>query len=216
MARPTIHAAWSASAHAGRAKRGATCAHAAKVLKSDTELRDLDRIEAVDAAERTKAETELSGLSGRLRRLVLAASPAEADATTANRKPLHALDCPLGVLFADELDEAAALTGRDLGVRDFAKRREKCLQSFLRNEAAESADEDGGVIRVGRIDATGDARRWIVALARAAAAGTERGERRDFGPSLTGKGCIDVWVADGPRILLRRSAERKGVTAGRD
>ena len=211
------NAARSAAIHvapATAARRAACAAKAAEVLEGDAELGDLGWIEAVDSAECAEAETELGRLSRCLGRLVLAATPAKADTTAADREALHALDRPLGVLLANELDEAAALAGRDLGVRDLAEGREKRLERLLGDETAEPADKDGRVVRVGRVDATGDARCRVVSLADATAA-AERRERGGFGPRLASERRVDVQVAStGVRLLCR--AEREGVAAGRD
>lgn len=48
----------------------------------------------------------------------LASSPAEPDATSADRKTLHSFDCPLCVGFLDELHESAMLARGYFDLRD--------------------------------------------------------------------------------------------------
>jgi hypothetical protein len=84
-------------------------------------------------------------------RVVLRAAPAEADARVADRVALHLVDGHLGGVALDELDEAAALSGRDLDVGNLAEALEEGTELVLGDVAGETANEHGGVVRVGEL-----------------------------------------------------------------
>ena len=81
-------------------------------------------------------------------RVVLRAAPAEAHARVADRVALHLVDGHLGGVALDELDEAAALAGRDLDVGDLAEALEEGTELVLGDVAGKAADEHGGVVGV--------------------------------------------------------------------
>ena len=83
--------------------------------------------------------------------IVLGSSPAQADTGIADGVALHLVDCHLGGVALDELDEAAALSRRDLDVGDLTKALEEGAQFILGNVARKTANEDGGVVGVGKL-----------------------------------------------------------------
>jgi hypothetical protein len=84
-------------------------------------------------------------------RVVLGATPAEAHARVADRVALHLVDGHLGGVALNELDEAAALSGRDLDIGDLAEALEEGTELVLGDVAGEAADEHGGVVGVGEL-----------------------------------------------------------------
>lgn len=68
-------------------------------------------------------------------RVVLRSTPAKTHAGVANGVALHLIDGHLGGVAVDELDEAAALAGRNLDVRNLAKSLEERSQFVLGNVA---------------------------------------------------------------------------------
>lgn len=84
-------------------------------------------------------------------RVVLAATPAEADTRVTDGVALHLVDGHLSSVALDELDETAALAGRDLDVCDFAKALEEGAELVLGDVATKTANEDGGVVGVGEL-----------------------------------------------------------------
>lgn len=81
-------------------------------------------------------------------RVVLRASPREADTRVANGVTLHLVDGHLGGVAVDELDEAATLARRDLDVGDLAEALEERPQLILGDVAREATDEHGSIVRV--------------------------------------------------------------------
>jgi hypothetical protein len=51
----------------------------------------------------------------------------------------------------DELDEAAAFSGGDLDVGDFAEALEEGAQLIFRNVPRKSSDKNGGIVRIGKL-----------------------------------------------------------------
>jgi hypothetical protein len=84
-------------------------------------------------------------------RVVLRSAPAEADARVADRVALHLVDGHLSSVTLDELDEATALSGRDLDVGDLAKALEEGTKLILSDVARKATDEHGGVVGVGEL-----------------------------------------------------------------
>lgn len=84
-------------------------------------------------------------------RVVLAATPAETDTRVTDGVALHLVDGHLGSVALNELDETAALAGRDLDVGDFTEALEEGAELILGDVATKTADEDGGVVRVGEL-----------------------------------------------------------------
>lgn len=84
-------------------------------------------------------------------RVVLRAAPRKADARVPNRISLHLIDRHLGGVTVDKLNEATALSGRDLDVGNFAKSLEEGTQLVLRDIARQSTDKDSSVIRVSEL-----------------------------------------------------------------
>lgn len=81
-------------------------------------------------------------------RVVLRASPREADARVADGIALHLVDGHLGRVAVNELDEAATLSGGDLDVGDLTKTLEERSQLILGHIAREATDEHGSIVRV--------------------------------------------------------------------
>jgi hypothetical protein len=84
-------------------------------------------------------------------RVVLRASPREADTRVSNRVALHLVDCHLGGVTVHKLDKAAALSRRDLDVSDLAEALEERAELVLSDVARQSANKDGGVVRVSEL-----------------------------------------------------------------
>ena len=84
-------------------------------------------------------------------RVVLRASPAEADARVTDGVALHLVDGHLGGVALHELDKTTALARRDLDVGNLAEALEERTELVLGDVAAESADEDSGIVRVGEL-----------------------------------------------------------------
>jgi len=84
-------------------------------------------------------------------RVVLRATPAQADARVANGVTLHLVDGHLCGVAVDELNEAAALARGDLDVRDLAEALEERSQLILGDITRESTDEDSSIVRIGEL-----------------------------------------------------------------
>ncbi len=84
-------------------------------------------------------------------RVVLTATPAQADARVADGIALHLIDGHLGRVTLDELDEAAPFARWDLDVGDLAETLEEAPQFILGHVAGQAADEDGGVVRIRKL-----------------------------------------------------------------
>lgn len=84
-------------------------------------------------------------------RVVLGTAPAQPDTRVPNRIPLHLVDGHLGSVALDELDETAALAGRDLDVGNLAKALEERPQLILGDIAREAANKDSGVVGIGEL-----------------------------------------------------------------
>jgi hypothetical protein len=84
-------------------------------------------------------------------RIVLRASPAEADARVTDGVALHLVDGHLGGVTLHKLDETAALARGDLDVGNLAEALEERAELVFSDVAAESADENSGIVRVGEL-----------------------------------------------------------------
>lgn len=84
-------------------------------------------------------------------RVVLRATPREADARVSDGVTLHLVDRHLSCVTVDELDETAPLSGRDLDVGDLAKALEERAQLVLGDVAREAADKDSRVVGIGEL-----------------------------------------------------------------
>jgi len=84
-------------------------------------------------------------------RVVLAATPAETDTRITDRVALHLVDGHLGSVALNELDETAALTGRNLDVCDLAKALEERAELIFGNVTAKTTNENGGIVGVGEL-----------------------------------------------------------------
>lgn len=84
-------------------------------------------------------------------RVVLRATPAEADTGVADRIALHLVDGHLSSVALDELDETAAFSRRDLDVGDFAESLEERTKLVLGNVARKTSNEDRGVVGVSEL-----------------------------------------------------------------
>jgi hypothetical protein len=84
-------------------------------------------------------------------RVVLAATPAEADTRVTDGVALHLIDGHLSSVALNELDETAALAGRDLNVCDFTEALEEGAELILGDVATKTANENGCVVRVGEL-----------------------------------------------------------------
>ena len=84
-------------------------------------------------------------------RVVLGASPAEADARVADWVALHLVDSHLSSVTLHELDETATLARGDLDVGNFAEALEERAELVFGDVAAESADENSSIVGVGEL-----------------------------------------------------------------
>ena len=84
-------------------------------------------------------------------RVVLAATPAEADTGVTDRVALHLVDGHLSSVALNELDETAALAGRDLDVCDLSEALEERTKLVFGDVATETANEDSGVVGVSEL-----------------------------------------------------------------
>lgn len=84
-------------------------------------------------------------------RVVLTSSPAETHTRVANGVALHLVDGHLSGVTLNELNESAALSGRNLDVRDLAKALEERPELILSNVAREATNKDSGIVRVGKL-----------------------------------------------------------------
>ena len=84
-------------------------------------------------------------------RVVLGASPGQADARVSDGVTLHLVDGHLSGVALDELDKAAALSGWDLDVGDLSEALEERAELVLGDIAREATDEDGGVVGVSEL-----------------------------------------------------------------
>lgn len=84
-------------------------------------------------------------------RVVLRATPRKADARVPNRISLHLVDRHLGCMAVDKLNKATALSGRNLHIGDLAESLEEGTKFILRDVAGQTANEDSGVVRVGKL-----------------------------------------------------------------
>lgn len=84
-------------------------------------------------------------------RVVLAATPAQADTRVSDWVALHLVDGHLGSVALNELDETAALSWWDLDIGNLAKALEEASEFILGDVARKTTNEDGGVVRVGEL-----------------------------------------------------------------
>lgn len=99
-------------------------------------------------------------------RVVLGTSPGETNARVADGVALHLVDCHLGGMAVYELDETAALTGRDLDIGDFSEALEEGTEFILGDVSGQTTDKDSGVVRVGELVHLGGGLHSSVALVR--------------------------------------------------
>jgi hypothetical protein len=85
---------------------------------------------------------------GAYTRVVLRTAPREADAGVSDRITLHLIDGHLGGVTVDELNEAAALSRRDLDVGDLSESLEERPKLILGDVATKATDEDGCVVGI--------------------------------------------------------------------
>jgi hypothetical protein len=84
-------------------------------------------------------------------RVVLRAAPAETDARVTDRVALHLVDGHLGSVTLNELDEAAALSGRNLDIGDLAEALEERTELILGDITRKATNEHSGVVRVSEL-----------------------------------------------------------------
>ena len=84
-------------------------------------------------------------------RIVLGASPREADTGVSDGVTLHLVDGHLSGVALDELDEATALSGWDLDVGDLPEALEERAELVLGDVAGKATDKDGGVVGVSEL-----------------------------------------------------------------
>ena len=84
-------------------------------------------------------------------RVVLTATPGQADTGVADGVALHLIDGHLCSMTVDELDEAAALARRNLDVGDLPEALEKGTELILGNVPRESADKNSSIVWVGEL-----------------------------------------------------------------
>jgi hypothetical protein len=166
----------------------------------------------------------------------LRTTPAQPDPTTSYGEALHPLNGSLGVNLSNELDEATAFTGRDLdlkmndidslasvagregsegrgggrkgtNVSDLSERGEERLEGILRDEAAQSTNEDGRVVGIRRVYPSSSS-----STTASAPASRHRASMR----------VIQAWMAEARRreraveVLVRRGVGRRRVRERRD
>jgi hypothetical protein len=90
------------------------------------------------------------GSAGRAR-VVLAATPAEADTRVTDGVALHLVDGHLSSVALDELDETTALTRRDLDVCNLAKALEERAELIFGDVTTKTTNENGGVVGVSEL-----------------------------------------------------------------
>jgi hypothetical protein len=165
----------------------------------------------------------------------LRTTPAQPDPTTSYGEALHPLNGSLGVNLSNELDEATAFTGRDLdlkmndidslasvagregsegrgggrkgtNVSDLSERGEERLEGILRDEAAQSTNEDGRVVGIRRVYPSSSS------TTASAPASRHRASMR----------VVQAWMAEARRreraveVLVRRGVGRRRVRERRD
>jgi len=84
-------------------------------------------------------------------RVVLGAAPAKTDTGVTNGVALHLVDGHLSSVALNELDETAALAGRDLDVCDLSEALEERTKLVFGDVATETANKDSGVVGVGEL-----------------------------------------------------------------
>lgn len=83
--------------------------------------------------------------------VVLGAAPRQTDTGVPNRIALHLVDGHLGRVAVNELDEATALSRRDLDVGDLAEALEERAKLILGHVTRQTADKDGGVVGISEL-----------------------------------------------------------------
>ena len=81
-------------------------------------------------------------------RVVLAATPTQADTGVADRIALHLVDSHLGGVTLHELNKSAAFSGRDLNVGNFSKALKEGTKLVFGDISRKATHENGGVVRV--------------------------------------------------------------------
>lgn len=81
-------------------------------------------------------------------RVVLRSAPREPNARVSNWVPLHLVDSHLSSVAMDELDEAAALSRRDLHVSDLAKSLKEGPEFIFRDITGEATNKNSRVVWV--------------------------------------------------------------------
>lgn len=84
-------------------------------------------------------------------RVVLRATPRQADARVSNWITLHLVDRHLCSMSVNELDEATALSRGDLDVGDFAKALEERAELIFSDITREAANENSRIVGVGEL-----------------------------------------------------------------
>ena len=84
-------------------------------------------------------------------RVVLRAAPAQTDARVADGVTLHLVDGHLGSVTLNELNKAAALSGRDLDIGDLAEALEERAELVLGDVARKATNEHSGVVGVSEL-----------------------------------------------------------------
>lgn len=92
-------------------------------------------------------------------RVVLASAPAETNAGVTNGVALHLVDGHLSSVAVDKLNEAAALSRRNLDVCYFAKTLEERAELILGDVTREATDKDSGVVGVSELVHLGA---WVI------------------------------------------------------
>jgi len=84
-------------------------------------------------------------------RVVLTASPRQPNPRVTDGVALHLVDSHLGGVPLDKLNEATALSGRNLDVGDFSEALEERTELIFGNVTGQPSDEDGGVVGIGEL-----------------------------------------------------------------
>ena len=84
-------------------------------------------------------------------RVVLRAAPGESNTGVADGVSLHLVDRHFCSMTVDELDETAALSRRNLNIRNLTKALEEGSQFVLSYVARQTTNEHRGVVRVGKL-----------------------------------------------------------------
>lgn len=84
-------------------------------------------------------------------RVILRATPAQADTRVADRVALHLVDSHLSSVTLDELDKTTALSRRNLDIGDLAESLEERTELILGDVARKTSNKDGSIVGIGEL-----------------------------------------------------------------